>query len=75
MTISNNLFDILTTDELNDLKAIYSLYDGEDLLCNLKKFFNEPVIFYKISSLKFDPSWVAYEIFINGYRYGFNAKN
>lgn len=73
--LHNSVFDVLTPDEYEDLKSLYSLYEGEELQIYLKKFFNEPAVFFKIKSLNIDPMWVAREIFINGYRYGFKTKN
>lgn len=73
--INDSVFDVLTNEEYQDLKSVYSLYHGEELQLNLKKFFNEPAIFFKVKSLNIDPMWVAHEIFINGYRYGLKTKN
>jgi hypothetical protein len=73
--LSGSLFDNLSSEEYDDLKSIYSMYEGEELLLQLKKFFNEPIMFYKVKSLKQDPMWVANEIFINGYRYGLKNTN
>ena len=60
----------LTQAEYDELKSINNLLNLEDRQFKLKAFFHNPIRFDRIR-VYYDPSWIAYDIFINGKKYEF----
>jgi hypothetical protein len=64
------LSEILDDKELLELNSINAIIDSEQRQYRLKNFFTSPLIFNKVKHI-IDPSWLSYEIFINGKGYEF----
>jgi len=64
------LKSILTESELAELTAINKISYSEIRQQSLKGFFHTTEIFNRIKSTT-DPTWLSYDIFINGDRYEF----
>jgi len=69
-SVSNFLKDILTEEDLHPLRIINLIENSEVRNEQLRKFFHNPLIFDKIKPTT-DPTWLSYDIFINGKNYEF----
>jgi hydroxymethylglutaryl-CoA reductase len=66
----SQLKDILTEEQLQELSELKKISNPESRQFELKKFFINPLVFNKVSHIQ-DPTWLAYDIFINGKQYEF----
>jgi hypothetical protein len=62
--------EVLTEDELSELRGLIAIDNIEARQSDLRKFFTKKEIFDKVK-LWYDPTWVSYEIFINKGKYEF----
>ena len=69
-SISIFLKSVLTEEEIQPLKIINLLENSEVRNEQLRNFFHSPLIFDKIKPTT-DPTWLSYDIFINGKNYEF----
>ena len=60
----------LTKEERETLNQINKNTDSETRQRLLKEFFTSKEVFDKLKNI-FDPSWISYQIFINGKGYEF----
>lgn len=68
--VSIFLKSVLTEAEIQPLKIINLIENSEVRNEQLKRFFHDPLIFDKIKPMT-DPTWLSYDIFINGKNYEF----
>jgi hypothetical protein len=66
----SQLKDILTEEQILELSELKKISNTESRQFELKKFFLNPLVFNKVKDI-YDPTWVAYDIFINGKQYEF----
>jgi hypothetical protein len=66
----SQLKNILTEEQILELSELKKISDTESRQFELKKFFLNPLVFNKVKDI-YDPTWVAYDIFINGKQYEF----
>jgi hypothetical protein len=66
----SQLKNILTEEQILELSELKKISNTESRQFELKKFFLNPLVFNKVSPIQ-DPTWVAYDIFINGKQYEF----
>ena len=69
-SISIFLKSVLTEEEIQPLRIINLIENSEVRNEQLRKFFHSPLIFDKIKPTT-DPTWLSYDIFINGKNYEF----
>lgn len=68
--LSKQLKEILSETQMKELSRLVQIQEVEIRQHGLKSFFHDPLVFDKVKSLH-DPTWLAYDIFINGHRYEF----
>jgi hypothetical protein len=66
----SQLKDILSEDQMRELSELKQISNPELRQFSLKKFFLDPLVFDKVKDI-YDPTWLAYDIFINGTQYEF----
>ena len=70
-TIIDTLSSILTPEEMSDLRFMNNSKKSETKQLALRAFFLQSHIFEKISAAGYEPTRLAFEIFINGKEYEF----
>jgi len=68
--LSNQLKKVLTEGELKRLLELKKATDPDLGQLGLRSFFHDPIIFDKVKTI-YDPTWLAYDIFINRHLYEF----
>jgi len=66
--LSNQIKEHLSEKEFHQLSEIVKIPDMELRHQSLRSFFHSPLIFDKIKPI-YDPTWLSYDIFINGKQY------
>jgi hypothetical protein len=66
----SQLKKVLSEEQLKQLAEFVKISDIELKQKSLKSFFTDTLVFDRVKSIH-DPSWLAYDIFINGNQYEF----
>jgi hypothetical protein len=70
-TLLDMLSTILSEEEMSDLRFIHNSKKSETKQLALRAFFLQSHIFEKVQAAGYEPTRLAFEIFINGKEYEF----